>query len=143
MQEFFGTYLITSVETNLAYKPVLNYLNQNSLSEILPVGTILTINLLSEYSYRLLEIEVINLNENKVEIISLQIIKTNGKPIEYGNGSTIYINQEGQPTLYRNDSNIYLPIKQIIITIMKLKDNNKNCTIDISIMGCFRKGKKL
>jgi len=121
----------------LPYNPVPLNIYPGSIGENVPVGTIITITILSTYSVRLSEIGIINNNSN-AKTISVEYLNTNNQIVLNSNNQTSTVNKPGSLILTGQDLPV-TPVYQIIIKITGLIDNTKNATIVISVKGCFGK----
>ena len=112
----------------------------NNEGESLPVGTVITIDLVHVYLYRIIEIDFSVLNDNKLGSIQIEYLNIQGENIVYS-GKTIYYNTGSTKNIEIVDQIFStILVNQIKITILSLDNNNQNSLIKLSISGCYETG---
>lgn len=104
--------------------------------EQFPVGTVINITLLQGYEVKLSEVAIIDSLSN-IEKISVEYKDYIGNKILDSKNNFISVNPEGSPPTLNSTILPRIPVSQIRITILELKNNSMNTSVTISVKGYF------
>lgn len=112
-------------------------INLNDEGESLPVGTVITIDLVKVYLYKIIEIDFSVLNDNKLGSVQIEFLNIQGDNVVYS-GKIIYYNTGNTKNIEIFDQIFStILVNQIKITLLSFTDNNKVSDITMKIKGCY------
>ena len=133
--DILSSIYVSSVESNLINNPVL--INLNDEGESLPVGTVITIDLVKVYLYKIIEIDFGVLNDNNLGSVQIEFLNIQGENVVYS-GKIIYYNTGNTKNIEIVDQIFStILVNQIKITLLSFTDNNKVSVITMKIKGCY------